>query len=219
MSKFFPVCENIKINSKVELLAFKCGDIILQLASLDPGSTFELHHHPESQMGMVIAGRLEMNINGTKEILEPLQHVYAADSHIPHGSVNLFAETALAFDVKRITNSLPSLTANKAFFKVTPTKDEATNFPCKSALASWFEIIISQIPPQGKIPTQQSTCEQMGIIYNGHLMMSVEKEQRQLKYGEIYYAPPNVVYEGYNPSNEEVTLIKILMPPVSESAL
>lgn len=216
MSKFFPNPKTTKINSDVELIAFQCQDTVVQLASVAPGATFELHQHPESQIGMQIAGRLEININGTKEILEPLQQVYVAGSNVLHGSVNPFPETALGFDVKRMTTSdLSSGQAEEAILKVSPTKNEATGFCCQSVVGSWFEIVITQIAPGGKIPIHQSKSEQMGILLNGQFMMTVGEQQQQLEYGKVYYAPADVLYGGYNPSTEAVSLIEILIPPRS----
>jgi quercetin dioxygenase-like cupin family protein len=215
MSKFFPTPKITKIGSNVELIAFQCQDTLVQLVYLAPGANFALHEHLESQMGMIISGRLEMNVNGTKEIIEPLQQAYIANAYVPHGSVNIFPETAIVFDVKRIVNFLPSEKTDEVFLKVLPKKDEITGFPCQSIVASWFEIVITEIPPGGIIPMEQSASEQMGIILNGQLMMSVEDEQQQLEYGSIYYAPVDVFCGGYNSSNETVSLIKVLIQPSS----
>lgn len=215
MSKFFPTPKNTKINSDVELIAYECQDTLVQLVYLAPGANFALHEHLESQMGMIISGRLEMNVNGTKEIIEPLQQAYIANAYVPHGSVNIFPETALVFDVKRIINSLTSENTDEVFIKALPTKDKITGFLCKSIVASWFEIAITEIPPGGIIPMHQSTSEQMGIILNGQLMISVENEQQQLAYGKIYYAPSDVFCGGYNASDEVVSLVKIMVPPCS----
>ncbi|WP_341528548.1 cupin domain-containing protein [Nostoc sp. UHCC 0302] len=213
MSKFFPTPKKTNISLDVELIAFECQDTLVQLVYLAPGANFALHEHLESQMGMIISGRLEMNVNGIKKIIEPLQQAYIANAYVPHGSVNIFPETALVFDVKRIINSLEK--TDEVFLNVAPKKDEITGFSCKSIVASWFEIAITEIPPRGIIPMHQSASEQMGIILNGKLMMSVENEQQQLEYGRIYYAPPDVPYGGYNSSDEAVSLIEILIPPRS----
>jgi quercetin dioxygenase-like cupin family protein len=216
MSKYFPQPKTIKINSDVELIAFQCQDTVVQLASIPPGATFELHRHPESQIGMQIAGRLEMNINGTKEILEPLEQVYVAGFNVLHGSINPFSETALAFDVKRITNSEE---AEEAILKVSPTQDKITGFECQSVVGSWFEIVITKIPPKGIIPIRQSANETMGIILNDRLTIAVEEQQQQLEYGSVYYAPANVLYGGYNSSDKTVSLIEILIKLRSNSAV
>ncbi|MFN6465762.1 MAG: cupin domain-containing protein [Nostoc sp. DedVER02] len=215
MSKFFPTPKITKLASDVELIAYECQDTLVQLVYLPPGANFALHKHLESQMGMIISGRLEMNVNGTKKIIEPLQQAYIANAYVPHGSVNIFPETAIVFDVKRSVTSLPSEKTDEVFLKVSPKKDEITGLPCKSIVASWFEIVITEIPPGGVIPMQQSTSEQMGIILNGQLMMSMEDEQQRLEYGSIYYAPVNVFCGGYNSSDEAVSLIKILIQPSS----
>ncbi|MEH2171896.1 cupin domain-containing protein [Nostoc sp.] len=215
MSKFFPTPKITKLGSDVELIAYECQDTLVQLVYLAPGANFALHEHLESQMGMIISGRLEMNVNGTKEIIEPLQQAYIANAYVPHGSVNIFPETAIVFDVKRIVTSLPSEKTDEVFLKVSPKKDEVTGFLCQSVVASWFEIVITEVPPGGIIPMEQSSSEQMGIILNGQLMMSVEDEQQRLEYGSIYYAPVDMFCGGYNSSNEAVSLIKILIPPRS----
>lgn len=212
MSKFFPQPKTIKINFDVELIAFQCQDTVVQLASIPPGATFELHRHPESQIGMQIAGRLEFNLNGKKEILEPLQQVYVAGSNVLHGSINYFQETALAFDVKRIANFEE---AEEAFLKVSPTQDKFTGFDCQSVVGSWFEIVITKIPPKGIIPIRQSASKTMGIVLNGQLAIAIQEEQQQLKYGNVYYAPADVIYGGYNSSDETVSLIEILIKPRS----
>jgi quercetin dioxygenase-like cupin family protein len=216
MSKFFPTSKNTKVHSDVELIAFECQDTLVQLVYLPPGANFALHEHLESQMGMIISGRLEMNVNGIKEIIEPLQQAYIANAYVPHGSVNIFPETAIVFDVKRIINTLPSAKPDRVFIKVLPTKDKITGFSCQSILASWFEIAITEIPPGGIIPMQQSANEQMGIILNGQLMITVGAEQQQLEYGRIYYAPTDVDCGGYNSSDETVSLVKILIPLCSD---
>ncbi|MEH2367589.1 cupin domain-containing protein [Nostoc sp.] len=212
MSKYFPQPKTIKVNSDVELIAFQCQDTVVQLASIPPGATFELHRHPESQIGMQIAGRLEFNLNGTKEILEPFGQVYVAGSNVLHGSKNPFSETALAFDVKRITNSQE---AEEAILRVSPTQDEITGFECQSVVGSWFEIVITKIPPKGVIPIRQSANETMGIILNARLTIAVAEQQQNLKYGSVYYAPANALYGGHNPSDETVSLIEILIKPRS----
>jgi bacilysin biosynthesis protein BacB len=208
MSKFFPQYQNIKV-SGVDLAAFQCQDIVFQFAYIAPGARFELHQHPESQMGMVISGRLEMNVNGRKEFLKPLQQVYTAGANVPHGSVNYSPESIFCFDVKRLTN----LSANEAaFIDLQPGKDEATNLPIQVVVGSWFKTVMIQIPPGQKIPTQQSDREEIGIILNGQMVINVGGEQQRIKKSEIYYAPANVTHSGYNSASEAVTLIKILLP-------
>ncbi|MEH2262097.1 cupin domain-containing protein [Nostoc sp.] len=208
MSKYFPKPKNIKINFDVELIAFQCQDTVVQLASIPPGATFELHRHPESQIGMQIAGRLEFNLNGTKEILKPFEQVYVAGSNVLHGSTNPFQETALAFDVKRITNSEE---AEEAILKVSPTQYEFTDFDCQCVVGSWFDIFITKIPPKAIIPIRQSASETMGIVLNGQLAIAVAEQQQQLESGSVYYAPTDVLYGGYNSSDETVSLIEILI--------
>ncbi|NEO40838.1 MAG: cupin domain-containing protein [Moorea sp. SIOASIH] len=214
MSVFFPIGKPIKVKSSVELLAFQCQDTVVQLAEICPGATFDLHHHQESQMGMVFNQGLEMNINGEKAMLTPLQDVYVADANVPHGSVNTTSETVRCFDVKRlIPEGNKQIDDNDKFqnkiFKLVSTKDEETGFDCQWGTGSWFELKITQIPPDGKLPVNQSVRDKMGIILNGKLVMTVGEEEQTLEYGKIYYAPTEIPYRGYNKSNQDVCLIEI----------
>ena len=208
MSKFFPSHQNIKV-SNIDIVAFQCQDIVFQFAYIAPGACFPLHQHPESQMGMVISGNLEMNVNGKKEFLKPLQQVYSAGSEVPHGSVNYSDESIFCFDVKRLTN----LSTDEAvFIDLKPTSDQITNFPSHIAVGSWFTTIITQIPPGEKTSNQQSDSEEIGVIIDGKMMVNIGGEQQEIKRGEIYYAPADVIHSGYNSASETVTLIKIVLP-------
>ncbi|MBO1062343.1 MAG: cupin domain-containing protein [Aphanizomenon sp.] len=208
MSKFFPSHQNIKV-SNIDIVAFQCQDIVFQFAYIAPGACFPLHQHPESQMGMVISGNLEMNVNGKKEILKPLQQVYSAGSEVPHGSVNYSDESIFCFDVKGLTN----LSTDEAvFIDLKPTSDQITNFPSHIAVGSWFTTIITQIPPGEKTSNQQSDSEEIGVIIDGKMMVNIGGEQQEIKRGEIYYAPADVIHSGYNSASETVTLIKIVLP-------
>ncbi|HCQ21800.1 MAG: hypothetical protein AN481_08715 [Aphanizomenon flos-aquae LD13] len=208
MSKFFPSHQNIKV-SNIDIVAFQCQDIVFQFAYIAPRACFPLHQHPESQMGMVISGNLEMNVNGKKEILKPLQQVYSAGSEVPHGSVNYSDESIFCFDVKGLTN----LSTDEAvFIDLKPTSDQITNFPSHIAVGSWFTTIITQIPPGEKTSNQQSDSEEIGVIIDGKMMVNIGGEQQEIKRGEIYYAPADVIHSGYNSASETVTLIKIVLP-------
>ena len=210
MSKFFPSHQNIKV-SNIDIVAFQCQDIVFQFAYIAPGACFPLHQHPESQMGMVISGNLEMNVNGKKEILKPLQQVYSAGSEVPHGfdTVNYSDESIFSFDLKRVTH----LSTNEAvFIDLKPTSDQITNFPSHIAVGSWFTTIITQIPPGEKTSNQQSDSEEIGVIIDGKMMVNIGGEQQEIKRGEIYYAPADVIHSGYNSASETVTLIKIVLP-------
>ncbi|MBD1217900.1 MAG: cupin domain-containing protein [Aphanizomenon flos-aquae Clear-A1] len=208
MSKFFPSHQNIKV-SNIDIVAFQCQDIVFQFAYIAPGACFPLHQHPESQMGMVISGNLEMNVNGKKEILKPLQQVYSAGSEVPHGSVNYSDESIFCFDVKGLTN----LSTDEAvFIDLKPTSDQITNFPSHIAVGSWFTTIITQIPPGEKTSNQQSDSEEIGVIIDGKMMINIGGEQQEIKRGQIYYAPADVIHSGYNSASETVTLIKIVLP-------
>ncbi|MEA5536960.1 cupin domain-containing protein [Crocosphaera sp. XPORK-15E] len=207
--KFFPQAQIIKVSSDVELTAFNCSDIVVQLAKIAPNAVFPLHKHPESQIGMLFSGQLEMNINGTKTMIEPLQQVYIAQPNILHGSLNPFSEIALGFDVKRIIKDQFQSKLENGIFQLTTNQYKNTNFSCQSLAGSWFEVLVTQIQQGEKIPIHSSEKEQIGIIINGELTMTVDNQKQSLKYGTIYYVPPHLPYSGYNSSDELVSLIEI----------
>ena len=185
MSKFFPSHQNIKV-SNIDIVAFQCQDIVFQFACIAPGAYLPVHQHPESQMGMVISGNLEMNVSGKKEFLNPLQQVYSAGSEVPHGfdTVNYSDESIFSFDLKRVTH----LSTNEAvFIDLKPTSDQITNFPSHIAVGSWFTTIITQIPPGEKTSNQQSDSEEIGVIIDGKMMINIGGEQQEIKRGEIYF--------------------------------
>jgi bacilysin biosynthesis protein BacB len=211
MPTFFPEGKTININGEVELLAFQCQDTVVQLAAIAPGAIFPLHQHTESQIGMIFNGNLEMNLNGNKTIIQPLDHLYVAGANVLHGSANLLPETILGFDVKRIINPPRQGEDKPTILRVTPTENHATGLPCQSVTGSWFEIMITQIPPGKTIPKHQSSCQKMGIILNGKLDVYVGGEEQQLAYGNIYYAPPEIPHEISNFTDETVSLLDILI--------
>ena len=195
MSKFFPSHQNIKV-SNIDIVAFQCQDIVFQFACIAPGAYLPVHQHPESQMGMVISGNLEMNVSGKKEFLNPLQQVYSAGSEVPHGfdTVNYSDESIFSFDLKRVTH----LSTNEAvFIDLKPTSDQITNFPSHIAVGSWFTTIITQSPPGEKTSNQQSDSEEIGVIIDGKMMINIGGEQQEIKRGQIYYAPADVIHSIY----------------------
>jgi bacilysin biosynthesis protein BacB len=208
MSKFFPLPKSIKLNKDVELEVFECQNTTFQLVSVAPNAVLDLHNHLESQMGMIFNGNLEMNFNGNKTILQPLNHVYIADCNVPHGSINLLNETVRCFDVKRLTDCLP---AENCILNISPDEDKITKLPCQSVISNWFEIYMTKIPSGYTIPVHQCDKEEIGFILNGKLNMAVGEEEKILEYGKIYYAPSKVLHKGSNSSDEEVLLIKILI--------
>ncbi|MEA5536729.1 cupin domain-containing protein [Crocosphaera sp. XPORK-15E] len=211
MSQFFPEQKIINVNEQVELLAFQCEDTVIQLASIAPGATFPLHQHQESQIGMIFNGSLEMDINGNKTIIQPLDHVYIAGSNIPHGSKNLLSQTILGFDVKRIIPTSLSTENQSQILRVLPNKTKNLGRSCRSVKGAWFEIIITEIPPKKNIPKKQSSLPIMGITLNSKLEVQIETEKQQVAYGNIYYTPAKTACEVSNLTDDTVSLLEIIL--------
>ncbi|MDJ0561586.1 MAG: cupin domain-containing protein, partial [Microcystis sp. M53599_WE4] len=108
MSEFFPIPDPLKLNPHVELEVFQCQDTIFQLYVIAPNAKLESHQHPESQIGMVLSGELELYIKDVIKPLRALQDIHVADANVSHGFVNPLSEAMIGFDLKRITSSLPS---------------------------------------------------------------------------------------------------------------
>ncbi len=213
-SLFFPEPKIINVNNQVELLAFQCEDTVIQLAEIAPKATFPLHHHLERQMGMIFNGNLEMNIDSKKTIIKPLDHVYVTDANTPHGSENLLEETIFGFDVKRIIPNTLSSENESTILRVQPDQNRQWGLSCNSIEGSWFEIMISQIPPQKTMPPQLASLSTMGIIVKGCLGVEVGDEYQKLNYGKIYYIPQQTSYQISNLTDDTVCLIEILLKEV-----
>ncbi len=215
MSIFFPVPRTIKTRSDLELTVFQCQEIVIQLAEIMPGAIFEPHQHPESQMGMLFSGCVEINVNGKKAILEPFQQVYVAGTNIPHGSVILSEETVLGFEMKYLIGSQLDDHIDEPILSLQPTIDKTTGFPCKFGACSWFQIAILEIPANEQLPKCTTTTEEIGIILNEQIMMKVGESEKLLEYGSIYYAPAGVSHSGYSTSDKTISLIRVSLPSYS----
>ena len=217
MSVFFPEPQTIKIRPDLELTLFQCQEIVIQLANISPGAIFEPHQHPESQMGMIFNGSVEINVDGKKAILEPFQQVYVAAANIPHGSVILSEETILGVEIKYLIKSQLNEHIDEPILNLEPTIDKTTGFPCKFGACSWFQIAILEIPPNEKLPRCTSSTEEIGMILNEQIMMKVGEEEKLLEYGTIYHAPAGVYHSGYNISDQSISLIKVSLPSYAHS--
>ena len=216
MSTFFPEPQTIKFRSDLELTVFQCKEIVIQLAEILPGAIFEPHQHAESQMGMIFSGRVEINVNGAKSILEPFQQVYVAATNIPHGSVILSQETVLGIEMKYLLKSQLDEHLDKPILNLQASIDKTTGFPCKFCANSWFQIAILEIPAKEQLPRYTTTAEEIGVILNEQIMMKVGEEEKLLEYGSIYYAPAGVSHSGYNTSTKTISLIKVSLPSYSD---
>jgi len=210
MSTFFPVPQTIKPRPDLELTLFRCQEIVIQLANILPGAIFEPHQHPESQMGMLFSGSVEINVDEKKAILDPFQQVYIAGSNVPHGSTILSQETVLGVEIKYLIGSSQiDKNIDEPILKLRSTIDKATGFPCNFGICSWFQIAVLEIPAHEKLPIYASTKNELGIIINEQIMMKVGEEEKLLEYGSIYHAPPGISYSGYNTSDQTISLVKV----------
>lgn len=208
MSLFFPISDSKKLNQDVELTIFECQDTIFQLASVAPLAKLETHQHPESQIGMVISGELEMYIDNVVKNLKPLKDVYVADANIFHGCINPLPETMIGVDLKQISSAPPS---PDYMLTMTSNQDSITNLPCQSVKGNWFEILLIKIPPSYEIVEHQIEQETIGLILDGELQVTIENQTQKLGSNQIFYAPSKVTQKCYNSSDQEIFLLKFLI--------
>ncbi|WRH68895.1 MAG: cupin domain-containing protein [Planktothrix sp. GU0601_MAG3] len=171
-----------------------------------PNAQLEPHQHKESQLGMILNGSLVMDLNGNKTLMQPLYHVYVAESNLLHGAFNPLPEITTVFDIKRITDN-----SETSILKLLPDQDTITNLPCQSVTGAWFKISMIKIPSGCPIPSHQSEQAEIGFILNGELQIIIDNEEQCLNSDQIYYAPSQVLHRGNNLSNQEIYLIKILI--------
>jgi 3-[(4R)-4-hydroxycyclohexa-1,5-dien-1-yl]-2-oxopropanoate isomerase len=208
MSQFFPISQFKNLNQDVELTIFECQDTIFQLASVAPLAKLEKHQHPESQLGMVISGELEMYIDNVVKLLKPLKDVYVTDANIFHGCINPLSETMIGVDLKRISSAPPS---PDYVLTMTNNQDSITNLPCQSVKGNWFEILLLKIPSGYSIPQHHLQQETIGLILNGELQVTIENETQNLQSNQVFYAPSKVSQKCYNSSGKEISLLKFLI--------
>ena len=214
MSTFFPVPEIIKPRPDLELTLFRCQEIVIQLANISPGAIFEPHQHPESQMGMLFVGSVEINVDEKKSILNPFQQVYIAGSNVPHGSTILSQDTVLGVEIKYLIGAsqvgqIDQQNIDEPILSLQSTIDKTTGFPCKFGACSWFQIVVLEIPAHGKLPAYTSAKNEIGIIINEQIMMKVGEEEKPLEYGSIYHSPAGISHSGYNTSDQTISLVKV----------
>ncbi len=195
---FFPEPQIINVNDQVQLLAFQCDDSVIQLAEIAPQASFPLHQHQESQIGMVFNDYLQMNIDGKKTIIKPLEQVYITGANIPHGSNNLLEKTILGFDVKRVVPDTLLVENESSILKMIPNSEHKFGLISRSVKGSWFDVNITQIPPYQDIPKYEAELRTMGIVINGNLHIQIGEEKQTLTYGKIYYVPSINTYKISN---------------------
>jgi quercetin dioxygenase-like cupin family protein len=60
------------------------------------GSVGAVHHHPHEQIGYVVKGSLELEMNGSKQVIEA-GDTYYVEPNVPHGVIAL--EEAVVVDL------------------------------------------------------------------------------------------------------------------------
>lgn len=72
-------------------------DLMLSFVYMKPHSTAALHSHPEEQIGLVIEGEYEFEMNGVRKMIGK-GDVYVVPPNVPHGAVT-HEKPCLALDI------------------------------------------------------------------------------------------------------------------------
>ncbi len=77
------------------------SDLMLVKVNFKKGAVADVHNHPHQQVGYIVEGKFELEIDGKKEILEA-GDAFVAPSKVMHGAVCLEAGTIIdTFSPKR----------------------------------------------------------------------------------------------------------------------
>ncbi len=73
------------------------------------------------------------------------------------------------------------------------------------------------IPPNAPVPPLHShPHEQMGIVLEGEMAMTIGNETRELKKGDAFLVPPNVPHGTAYASEKEAIILDVFSPPREE---
>ncbi|HUU64756.1 MAG TPA: cupin domain-containing protein [Dehalococcoidales bacterium] len=68
------------------------------------------------------------------------------------------------------------------------------------------------LEPDSEAPLHKHTEEQMGVIVEGELDMTIGNETRPLKKGDMYLVPPNVIH-GVVTHTKRTLVLDVFSPP------
>lgn len=72
-------------------------NMLFNFVYFEPHAVAPIHHHPEEQIGTMLEGEMEFELNGEKRMIRP-GDVYVVPPHIPH-SARTFDRAGIALDI------------------------------------------------------------------------------------------------------------------------
>lgn len=73
------------------------------------------------------------------------------------------------------------------------------------------------IQPNNPIPALHShPHEQMGMVLEGEVTLTIGQETRKLKKGDAFWVPPNTIHGLAAPSGKEAIVLDVFSPPREE---
>jgi quercetin dioxygenase-like cupin family protein len=82
----------------IEIRAVSGRDLTLSFVFFAAGAVAPMHTHPQEQMGTVLEGEMELDINGDRRVLHPGE-VYSIPPGLPHGARAVGDKPSVALDV------------------------------------------------------------------------------------------------------------------------
>lgn len=82
----------------IEIRAISGSHLTLSFVFFAAGAVAPMHTHPHEQMGTVLEGEIELDINGDRRVLHAGE-VYSIPPHLPHGARAMSDKPSVALDV------------------------------------------------------------------------------------------------------------------------
>ncbi|BAT71964.1 conserved hypothetical protein [Thermosulfidibacter takaii ABI70S6] len=95
------------------------------------------------------------------------------------------------------------------------TKKPAPGVTMRVITGEKVQMVLFEIAPNSEIPEHSHPHEQMGTVLEGKILLKVGNEERILKKGDAYIAPPNIPHSGKT-LDEKAIVLDVFSPPREE---
>ena len=82
----------------------------------------------------------------------------------------------------------------------------------KAITGDKLQLIWARFEPGGEYETHSHPHEQFGLMVAGRMLLRVGDQEREVRPGDIWYAPPNVVHGGTLLGDEPVIFVDVFHP-------
>ena len=96
-----------------------------------------------------------------------------------------------------------------------PTKEPVPGVKMRVLTGERVQMVLFEIDPHTEIPQHSHPHEQMGTVLEGSILLKVGNEERLLKKGDAYIAPPDVPHSART-LDERAVVLDVFSPPREE---